>query len=69
MKSFPAELGGAGLVRAIRGPFPHIPLIPTGGVTAETAAFLAAGAIAVGAGSRLTGSGDMAEVERRARAW
>ena len=54
-------------VRELRGPFPDIPLIPTGGVTAESApAFVRAGAIAVGMGSWLTGGGDPDVIAERA---
>ena len=67
VKLFPASAVGPTFVREVRGPLPGIPLIPTGGVTAETApAFIAAGAVAVGIGSWLTGSGDPAVVEERA---
>jgi 2-dehydro-3-deoxyphosphogluconate aldolase/(4S)-4-hydroxy-2-oxoglutarate aldolase len=46
--------GGAPHVKALKGPFPHIPLIPTGGVSLETvAAYIRAGAAAGGAGSNL----------------
>lgn len=43
VKVFPAaELGGAGFVRAMRGPFPHMRFLPSGGVTADNvAAYLA----------------------------
>lgn len=38
-KLFPAALsGGVEAVRAIRGPFPDVQLVPTGGITADTAA-------------------------------
>jgi 2-dehydro-3-deoxyphosphogluconate aldolase/(4S)-4-hydroxy-2-oxoglutarate aldolase len=68
VKLFPASAVGPAFVREHRGPFRDIPLIPTGGVTAESApAYLAAGAVAVGLGSWLTGSGDPAIVEARAR--
>jgi 2-dehydro-3-deoxyphosphogluconate aldolase/(4S)-4-hydroxy-2-oxoglutarate aldolase len=68
VKLFPASAVGPSFVREHRGPFRDIPLIPTGGVTAETApAYIAAGAVAVGLGSWLTGSGDPATVEARAR--
>ena len=50
------------------GPFPDIPVVPTGGVTAETAgSFIAAGAVAVGLGSWLVGDADPAGVTDRAR--
>jgi 2-dehydro-3-deoxyphosphogluconate aldolase/(4S)-4-hydroxy-2-oxoglutarate aldolase len=56
-------------VRELRGPLPEIPLIPTGGVTLENAAgFLDAGAVAVGMGSWLTGSGEPEVVRERAAA-
>ncbi len=52
VKVFPAAvLGGASYIRALRGPLPDIPLVPTNGITAETIAeYIAAGAIAVGVG-------------------
>jgi 2-dehydro-3-deoxyphosphogluconate aldolase/(4S)-4-hydroxy-2-oxoglutarate aldolase len=56
VKIFPAASAGPGHIRDLRGPFPDIPLIPTGGIGIEdAAAYLAAGAIAVGIGSSLTG--------------
>jgi 2-dehydro-3-deoxyphosphogluconate aldolase/(4S)-4-hydroxy-2-oxoglutarate aldolase len=67
VKLFPASAVGPAFVREVRGPLREIPLVPTGGVTAETApAFIAAGAVAVGIGSWLTGSGDAAVVQSRA---
>jgi len=55
VKVFPAaQLGGAGYVKALRGPLPHIPLVPTGGVNLQNAAsFIQAGAAALGAGGEL----------------
>lgn len=52
VKVFPAAaLGGPAYLRAVRGPLPDIPLVPTNGVTAETLAdYLNAGAVAVGVG-------------------
>jgi len=52
VKVFPAAiLGGAPYIRALRGPLPDIPLVPTNGITAETIAdYVAAGAVAVGVG-------------------
>jgi 2-dehydro-3-deoxyphosphogluconate aldolase/(4S)-4-hydroxy-2-oxoglutarate aldolase len=67
VKLFPASAVGPAFVREVRGPLREIPLVPTGGVTAESApAFIAAGAVAVGIGSWLTGSGDAAVVQSRA---
>lgn len=57
VKIFPASTFGPGYLRALAGPFPNIPLIPVGGVDADDVpAYLAAGALAVGVGSPLTGS-------------
>ncbi len=54
VKLFPASLGGPALLSALRGPFPDLAAIPTGGVdTANLGDWLAAGAIAVGAGADL----------------
>ena len=55
VKVFPVHsVGGAAYLRALRGPFPDIPLVPTGGVTLENIAELfQAGAAAVGVGSEL----------------
>jgi 2-dehydro-3-deoxyphosphogluconate aldolase/(4S)-4-hydroxy-2-oxoglutarate aldolase len=52
VKVFPAAaLGGPAYIRAVRGPLPDIPLVPTNGVTPDTIAdYLAAGAVMVGAG-------------------
>ena len=75
VKVFPASLGGVGYLRALRGPFPDIPLMPTGGVTSDNLGdWLAAGAVAVGVGSELCSpdamrAGDWAAVERNARSF
>lgn len=55
VKVFPVQsMGGAAYLRALRGPFPDIPLVPTGGVTLENIAeMFHAGAAAVGVGSEL----------------
>jgi 2-dehydro-3-deoxyphosphogluconate aldolase/(4S)-4-hydroxy-2-oxoglutarate aldolase len=54
VKLFPGSLGGPAYLKALRGPFPHIPMMPTGGVSQDNIAeWLAAGAVAVGAGSNL----------------
>ena len=67
VKLFPASVAGAAFVREFRGPFPHIPLLPTGGVTIDTAPdFIRAGAIAVGLGSWLIGDGEPTGVADRA---
>jgi 2-dehydro-3-deoxyphosphogluconate aldolase/(4S)-4-hydroxy-2-oxoglutarate aldolase len=55
VKIFPCSaLGGPGYIRALKGPFPHVPLIASGGVTQHTAPeFLRAGAAALGVGGEL----------------
>jgi len=55
VKIFPAShAGGAGYLKALKGPFPQIDLLPTGGVNLETiAGFIDAGAVAVGVGGEL----------------
>jgi 2-dehydro-3-deoxyphosphogluconate aldolase/(4S)-4-hydroxy-2-oxoglutarate aldolase len=69
VKVFPAaEAGGPAYVKAVRAPLPHIPLVPTGGVGADNAAaYLEAGAVAVGLGGSLVGDGvDLDALRRRA---
>jgi 2-dehydro-3-deoxyphosphogluconate aldolase / (4S)-4-hydroxy-2-oxoglutarate aldolase len=55
VKIFPCgQVGGAKYIKALKGPFPHIPFIPTGGVNLNTAAeFLEAGSVALGIGGEL----------------
>ncbi|HMJ34305.1 MAG TPA: bifunctional 4-hydroxy-2-oxoglutarate aldolase/2-dehydro-3-deoxy-phosphogluconate aldolase [Baekduia sp.] len=54
VKLFPAGHGGVGLLRALREPFPDLRVVPTGGVTPENLGdWLAAGALAVGAGGAM----------------
>jgi 2-dehydro-3-deoxyphosphogluconate aldolase / (4S)-4-hydroxy-2-oxoglutarate aldolase len=55
VKVFPCgQVGGAKYIKALKGPFPGIPLVPTGGVNLSTAAeFLEAGAEALGIGGEL----------------
>ncbi|MFJ7769778.1 bifunctional 4-hydroxy-2-oxoglutarate aldolase/2-dehydro-3-deoxy-phosphogluconate aldolase [Streptomyces sp. NPDC097107] len=56
VKLFPASLGGPAYLRALRDPFPDMPLVPVGGVDADLAPeYFAAGALAVGVGSPLVG--------------
>ena len=58
VKVFPcAPAGGPALIGALRAPFPDIGLVPTGGIgVGDVAAYLAAGANAVGLGGALVGS-------------
>jgi 2-dehydro-3-deoxyphosphogluconate aldolase/(4S)-4-hydroxy-2-oxoglutarate aldolase len=55
VKVFPCgQVGGAKYVKALKGPLPQIPLVPTGGVNLSTAAdFIEAGAAALGIGGEL----------------
>lgn len=54
VKVFPATSLGPTFIKDLRGPFPAIKIMPTGGVTRENAAdWIRAGAVAVGAGSAL----------------
>jgi 2-dehydro-3-deoxyphosphogluconate aldolase/(4S)-4-hydroxy-2-oxoglutarate aldolase len=55
VKVFPCSaMGGASYLKSLLAPFPHLKLIPTGGVTLQTAeSFLRAGARALGVGSDL----------------
>ncbi len=54
VKLFPGSLGGPAYMKALKGPFPNVPMMPTGGVDIDNIAdWFAAGAVAVGAGSQL----------------
>jgi 2-dehydro-3-deoxyphosphogluconate aldolase/(4S)-4-hydroxy-2-oxoglutarate aldolase len=55
VKIFPCgPAGGASYIKALKGPFPHIDMVPTGGVNLENAPeFIKAGALAVAVGSEL----------------
>ncbi|WND38782.1 bifunctional 4-hydroxy-2-oxoglutarate aldolase/2-dehydro-3-deoxy-phosphogluconate aldolase [Streptomyces sp. BB1-1-1] len=72
VKLFPASLGGPAYLRALKDPFPDLPLVPVGGVDADLAPdYFAAGALAVGVGSPLVGDaahgGDLDGLRVRAR--
>ncbi len=73
VKVFPASVVGPAFVREMRGPLPQIPLVPTGGITADNAGeFIRAGAAAVCAGSWLVDKQAVAEgryevIEEKAR--
>jgi 2-dehydro-3-deoxyphosphogluconate aldolase/(4S)-4-hydroxy-2-oxoglutarate aldolase len=75
VKVFPAEYGGAPFIRALRGSFPNIQLLPTGGVDLETLApLLRAGANGFGIGSPLfhrdkIEAGDWPWLEARTRSF
>lgn len=73
VKVFPAQsLGGPTFIKSILDPLPFVHLMPTGGVAAsDVAGYLAAGAVAVGVGSPLTGDalrgGSLIELRARVR--
>lgn len=74
VKLFPASLGGVDYFKQIRAPLDSIDIIPTGGITIDSARdYLAAGALAVGAGSAFipkTFEPSAAEqVQQLAQAW
>ncbi|MEM5008715.1 bifunctional 4-hydroxy-2-oxoglutarate aldolase/2-dehydro-3-deoxy-phosphogluconate aldolase [Priestia megaterium] len=54
IKVFPADVFGPKYLKDLKGPLPHIPLMPTGGINLDNLAeYIGAGAIAVGIGSNL----------------
>lgn len=74
VKIFPCgNVGGPKYIKALRAPYPHIEMIPTGGVNLETAGeFLKAGACAVAVGGELVDAASVKEgrwdvIEERAR--
>ena len=74
VKLFPASAGGPAYLKALRDPFPAMPLVPVGGVTLDLVpAYLIAGAVAVGVGGPLTGDavrgGSLEALADRARAF
>jgi 2-dehydro-3-deoxyphosphogluconate aldolase/(4S)-4-hydroxy-2-oxoglutarate aldolase len=76
VKIFPCgAVGGAKYIKALKGPLPQIPMIPTGGVNLSTAAdFILAGAVALGIGGELVSaaaleSGNTAPIVEAARSF
>lgn len=56
LKIFPGGVLGPRFIKAIKGPLPQAQIMPTGGVSVDNAGdWINAGAVAVGAGSALTG--------------
>ncbi|WP_258069686.1 bifunctional 4-hydroxy-2-oxoglutarate aldolase/2-dehydro-3-deoxy-phosphogluconate aldolase [Arthrobacter sp. SX1312] len=71
VKVFPASVVGAGYVSMLRGPFPGIQVVPSGGVDLDDAgAWMKAGALAVSLGGPLLGDafkgGDLGQLTQRA---
>jgi 2-dehydro-3-deoxyphosphogluconate aldolase / (4S)-4-hydroxy-2-oxoglutarate aldolase len=74
VKVFPANQVGPGYVKDLRGPFPEMAVVPSGGVDLRNAvAWLAAGATAVSVGGPLLGDavrgGDLGALRERAAAF
>lgn len=71
VKLFPGEAYHPSIIKAIRGPLPQAPLMPTGGVSLENVAeWIKAGAVAVGVGGSLTAgarTGDYASITQIAK--
>jgi 2-dehydro-3-deoxyphosphogluconate aldolase / (4S)-4-hydroxy-2-oxoglutarate aldolase len=63
VKVFPiAQVGGPAYIRALMGPLPHIPMVPTGGVNLQNAGeFIKAGCAAIAAGGELVDKKAVAE--------
>lgn len=68
VKIFPCgSVGGPKYVKALKGPFPNVAMIPTGGVNLENAAdFLRAGADALGIGGELVSAAALKRGDLRA---
>ena len=75
VKLYPGSLGTPKYLRSLRGPFPNISIMPTGGVNIDNIKeWFAAGAFAVGAGTALCPSawaleGRFQEMTERAKAF
>lgn len=55
VKVFPGEALGPSFIKAVKGPLPQAPLMPTGGVSLDNVAeWIKAGCVAVGVGGNLT---------------
>ncbi|WP_174729125.1 bifunctional 4-hydroxy-2-oxoglutarate aldolase/2-dehydro-3-deoxy-phosphogluconate aldolase [Mesobacillus harenae] len=62
LKVFPGDSLGINYIKNLKGPLPHIPMMPTGGVSLDNVeAFIKNGAVAVGAGGTLVDSKAIAE--------
>lgn len=71
VKMFPGDILGPGMIKAAHGPLPQLRIMPTGGVDVNNAAaWIKAGAVALGAGSSLTGgakTGDYGKITETAK--
>lgn len=75
VKIFPARAFGPGYLKDLHGPFPDLPLLPSGGISdANAREFLTAGAAAVCAGTSVVppagvAAGEYDDITTRARAF
>jgi 2-dehydro-3-deoxyphosphogluconate aldolase/(4S)-4-hydroxy-2-oxoglutarate aldolase len=73
VKVFPSDVTGPAYLKALKGPLPQVRLMPTGGVNLQTAAaFLHAGAFALGVGGslvdpRAVAAGELFKIEQLAQ--
>jgi 2-dehydro-3-deoxyphosphogluconate aldolase/(4S)-4-hydroxy-2-oxoglutarate aldolase len=73
VKVFPATAVGPAYFKDLRGPLPHVKLMPTGGVSLENAGdWIRAGAVAIGVGAalvdpKLVAAGNYAAITERAK--
>lgn len=71
VKLFPGSLLGPGFIKDVKGPIPHVQLMPSGGVSLDNIdKWVKNGAFAVGIGSALTknvANGDFSSVQKVAR--
>lgn len=64
IKVFPGETFGPSFIKAIKGPLPQAPLMPTGGVALDNVGeWIKAGCVAVGVGGKLTGGAKKGDYE------
>ena len=65
VKVFPATLFGPKIIKAIKGPLPQAPLMPTGGVSLDNVKdWIKAGSLAVGVGSSLSKGAKTGDYEK-----
>lgn len=65
IKLFPSHLFEPGIIKSIKGPLPHVAIMPTGGVNLKNAgAWIKNGAVAIGIGSELTKPAQAGDYER-----
>ncbi|SFI23793.1 2-dehydro-3-deoxyphosphogluconate aldolase / (4S)-4-hydroxy-2-oxoglutarate aldolase [Tindallia magadiensis] len=65
IKVFPGSAFGPNYIKAIKGPLPQVPLMPTGGVSLDNVdEWIRNGCVAVGVGSELTGGAKSGDYEK-----